>query len=232
MILLTGGSGLLGQELQRIMPVWAPPRAEFDVTNKDSLHKQELEGVSLIIHAAGYTDVRRAELNKHDAYQANVCGTLNVARLGIPLVYISTEYVFDGALGDYREGDPVSPCNYYSVTKALGEVASRAAPSSLVIRCSFKPRPFEHPRAFVDQWTSGDYVDVMAPIIADVIAHRESFGQHDTLHIGTGRKCIYDLARQSRDVEPLTRAELLHLRQPRDTSLNTSRWEAIRNGGA
>lgn len=223
MILLTGGSGLLGRELQKYIDCVAPTHAELDITDSDL----ELPaGVDCIVHAAAYTDVEGAERDHEACYRTNVIGTRNIAGLGVPVVYISTEYAFDGERGGYAESDPPSPFNYYAVTKVLGEEAVRAAPRSLVIRCIFKPRPFEHPRALIDQFTSGDYVDVIAPLVARVINARELFATHDTIHVGTGKKRIFDLARQTKDVVPLRRLDV-KTPLPRDTSLDTGRFSRM-----
>ena len=223
MILLTGGSGLLGTELQKHIDCIAPSHADFDVTDPGLTLP---EGVDCIVHAAAFTDLVAAEQNKAEAYRVNVGGVQNLTRLGVPIIYISTEYVFDGKRGNYVEDDPPNPVNYYSLTKVLGELAARAAPRSLVIRTVFKPRPYEHKRAFVDMWTSGDYVDVIAPLIARVIEARDRFARHDTIHVGTGRKCIVELARQTADVEPALR-NLAPLALPMDTSLDTSKFASL-----
>src|SRR5512139_137535 len=226
MILLTGGSGLLGQELQKHLKCYAPSHAEFDVTDPNLVLPA---GVDLIVHAAGYTDLVSAERNRTACYRTNVLGTLNVARLGVPVVYISTEYVFDGRKGLYREDDTPNPVNYYAVTKAMGEVAVRSAPRSVVIRCVFKPRPWEHKKAFIDMWTSGDYVDVIAPMIAKVVQNAGCLGPHDTIHVGTGRKCIFELARATAEVESDLR-EIAPITLPNDTSLVTAKYDELFGG--
>lgn len=222
MILLTGGSGLLGRELQKHLKCYAPSSAEFDI-----LHPTDVpSGVSMIVHAAAYTDVARAEVEREEAYGLNVIGTMNMALTGLPLVYISTEYVFDGMRGGYDEYDEPSPINVYARTKYLGERMARRATRWLVIRTLFKPRPFEHPRAVTDQYTTGDYVDVMAPLIARAIVMFQDGALEGVIHIGTGRKSTFDLASQSRDVEPITRKEIC-TPLPRDTSLDLSRWQRL-----
>ena len=148
MILLTGGSGLLGRELRKHLKCYAPSSAEFDILRPPDVP----HGVSMIVHAAAYTDVARAEVEREEAYGLNVIGTLNMALSGLPLVYISTEYVFDGLRGGYDEYDEPSPVNVYARTKYLGERMARRAVRWLVIRTLFKPRPFEHPRAVTDQY--------------------------------------------------------------------------------
>src|SRR4051794_21081699 len=84
-----------------------------------------------VIHTAALTDVDGCE-RQHDLARAiNTDGAANVARAcaarGIRLVHLSTEYVFDGAAGPYRETDPVNPLGWYAKTKAAGERAVMAA---------------------------------------------------------------------------------------------------------
>lgn len=224
MILLTGGSGLLGRHLVPLLPCIAPSHAEFDILNPWKPGPK----ISMIVHAAAYTDVAKAETDRDACQRVNAEGTAKLAALGLPLVYISTEYVFDGARGNYAEDDIPGPCNWYARTKLFGEAEARKAPRSLVIRCLFKPRPFEHPRACVDQWTSGDYVDVIAPQIAQAVEmfRQGRFKRHDTIHIGTGRKTTYDLARASRDVAPCLRAHV-PVTLPKDTSLDLTKWKSM-----
>jgi len=177
------------------------------------------------VHSAAYTDVAMAETERELCYQTNVIGTRNLASLGVPMLYISTEYVFDGEKGNYHEGDYPNPRNFYALTKLLGEYESRRT-RSVVVRCLFKPRPFEHACACVDQFTSGDYAEVIAKEIAVAI---EKFNElPPTIHIGTGRKSTYDLAKQSREVIPITVESIGLVRLPRDTSLNTTLWESLK----
>jgi dTDP-4-dehydrorhamnose reductase len=77
---------------------------------------------SLVLHAAAWTDVDGAEEDEAAARRANAEGTANVAALGAPLVYYSTDYVFDGRKQEpYVESDPMSPVSAYGRTKLLGE---------------------------------------------------------------------------------------------------------------
>lgn len=222
MILLTGGSGLLGRHLRQYIDCLAPCHADFDVSKPSAIP----EGVTMIVHCAAYTDVARAEVEREQCYGINVVGTLNMALTGLPLVYISTEYVFDGMRGDYDEEDQPNPINYYAATKHQGEHMAMHASKWLVIRTLFKPWPFEHPRAVTDQHTSGDYVQIIAPLIVRAISMFEAGVLNGVINIGTGRKSTFDLASQSRDVKPMTRKEAC-VPLPRDTSLNTTRWRRL-----
>lgn len=225
MILLTGGSGLLGTELQKHMEFYAPSRQEFDITNRLFPMVRFIEIPKLIVHAGAYTDVAKAESEKERCYQTNVIGTRNLASLGIPMLYISTEYVFDGEKGNYSEEDYPNPRNFYALTKLLGEYECRRT-KSVVIRCLFKPRPFEHQAACIDQFTSGDYVDIIGREICFAINGFDVLPQ--LLHIGGNRKSTYNLARQTKDVIPITIESIGAVRLPRDTSLNCSKWEKLK----
>ncbi|HIH71641.1 MAG TPA: dTDP-4-dehydrorhamnose reductase, partial [Methanothermobacter thermautotrophicus] len=104
-----------------------------------SLDIRDLEGVmellretrpDAVVHAAAFTDVDCAETERDTAYQVNVLGTRNIAAaasaVGSSILYISTDYVFDGEKGDgYLEFDEPNPLNFYGKTKYLGEVSVR-----------------------------------------------------------------------------------------------------------
>lgn len=222
MILLTGGSGLLGRHLAPLLDCIAPTHEQFDI-----MEPVIPPDVHMIVHAAAYTDVDGAQREPWKCSELNVEGTKNLIALGLPLVYISTEYVFDGGRGNYAEDDVPNPLNVYAASKFLGERAVLRSERTLVIRTLFKPRPFEHPKAVKDQIVSGDYVDVIAPLIAQAIKFFEAGKVSGILHVGTGRKSIYDLAVQSRpDVEAITLADI-SVRLPRDTSLNLGKWNSL-----
>ncbi|KPK85330.1 MAG: dTDP-4-rhamnose reductase [Phycisphaerae bacterium SM23_33] len=233
-IFLTGGSGRLGSELRRLLPgIVAPDETELDITRPEDLAQALDESeAEVLVHAAAYTDVAAAEHNRRLCWKVNVEGTRNVARAagerGIFLVHISTDYVFDGSRGGYKEDDPVGPvCNYYSLSKLVAEELARMCPRHLVIRTSFRPRQWPYPVAFTDVYTSQDYVDVIAPEIALAIRRCRDIPYH-TLHIATERKSAYELAKRRReDVAPASKAAG-KVALPDDISLDSSRWQELK----
>lgn len=236
MILLTGGSGTLGTELRKHIECYASPKEKMDITKPMLIENEWLITnpnfwimnpiPSLIIHCAAFTDLVRAEKERQLCYDTNVLGTRNLASLGIPMLYISTEYVFDGTKGDYSEDDYPNPQNFYALTKLLGEYESRRT-RSVVVRCLFKPRPFKHEFACVDQYTTGMYVDEMAKEIALAVKVFNSLPP--TIHIGASKKSTFELARESRpDVKPCLVEDIKTVKLPRDTSLNCTLWERIK----
>jgi len=134
--LIIGANGQLGWELVRrgetlgfdILPLDLP---EFDITDRTHVQKQVMRpGVSLVINAAAHTAVDRAESEAALAFAINRDGpsylASSCAEAGIPLIHISTDYVFDGnKKSPYSEKDPVCPLGVYGISKADGETEIR-----------------------------------------------------------------------------------------------------------
>ena len=184
-ILLTGGSGRLGTELQKHIRCDAPNSTKLNILNESDIW--DYYGVDLVIHAAGYTNVVKAETDKEKCFLVNAEGTINLLKVfdTTPFVYISSEYAHH-------------PVNYYAETKRVGELTVQAYSSKyLIIRTLFKERPFPYDFAFFDQYTQGDYVDVIAELIAKAINEWDR-KTCKTIYVGTGRKSILKLAEQTK----------------------------------
>jgi dTDP-4-dehydrorhamnose reductase len=129
MLLVTGGTGQLATALARARPVTVVGRPEFDFDRPETLGATfEAVQPSLVINAAAYTAVDRAEQEKAAATRANRDGPAALAalcaRAGVPLIHISTDYVFDGDKGaPYVETDPTGPTGVYGASKLAGERA-------------------------------------------------------------------------------------------------------------
>ncbi|MBD0347961.1 MAG: dTDP-4-dehydrorhamnose reductase [Thermoleophilia bacterium] len=121
-IVVTGAGGQLGQALAEAFAddeVLALRREEWDVREPYRGPRPDL-----VLHAAAWTRVDDAEADPAGAAAVNVRGTENVAALGAPLVYFSSDYVFDGRKGEpYVESDGTAPLSVYGRTKLEGEQA-------------------------------------------------------------------------------------------------------------
>ena len=136
-VLVTGANGMLGQDLCPILEDSGYEVVEtdintLDITSIDNVKQVlEQEKPDILIHCAAYTNVDKAEEDLKTAELINVTGTENIAdtcgKLGITLVYISTDYVFDGSKQEpYLPNDRVNPLNNYGMTKYEGEEAVRS----------------------------------------------------------------------------------------------------------
>jgi dTDP-4-dehydrorhamnose reductase len=139
-LLITGASGLYGSKLAKLALA-----KNYDVYSSDiqslsvygNFVKLDISGKEqvdeafksikpdVVVHAATLTDVDKCELNKELAWKVNVEGTKNIAEAarntGSFLIYISTDYVFSGEKGHYKETDTPKPINYYGLTKLKAE---------------------------------------------------------------------------------------------------------------
>ena len=136
-LLVTGAKGMLGQDLCPILEDAGYEVIETDIDTLDITSAEQVNQVlkdkmpEVVIHCAAYTNVDRAEEDLKTAELINVTGTENIAdacgKLGITMVYISTDYVFDGTKDSpYTPQDKPNPINNYGMTKYEGEEAVRS----------------------------------------------------------------------------------------------------------
>jgi dTDP-4-dehydrorhamnose reductase len=197
--LITGAGGQLGRALANEFAadgVVALTREDWDV----SLPPPLLETPETVLHAAAWTDVDGAEEDPQGAAAVNVGGTANVASLGVPLVYYSSDYVFDGRKREpYVESDGPNPQSAYGRSKLHGEAA--AGEKAWIVRSSwlFGPTGHNFVRTMLrlgaerdevavvdDQRGSPTYVGHLAAATRDVL--RLPFG---TYHVAAGGDCTW-----------------------------------------
>lgn len=230
-ILVTGGSGLLGEELKKNLPeALFPTHDEFDITDFQQLCEfMAGKDVDLILHGAAFTSPPKVDADPVRAMEVNIIGTANLvklcSRLSAKLVYISTDYVFKGDQGNYSEDSAVLPVNKYAWSKLGGECAVRMYEPHLIIRTSFGPNEFPYPKAFVDQWTSRLTVREFALRMLKAV----DSGVTGTLHVGGRRQTVLEYARQispAKEVGELSVHDV-DFTPPVDTSLDTSKYAEL-----
>ena len=217
-ILIAGAAGQLGRCLQTSLAAHDPvplDHGALDIAQLPQVH-EILTRVrpDLVINAAAFNDVDGAESRRNEAYAANACGPRNLAyetsELGIPIVQVSTDYVFDGRLKrPYHEQDETNPLCLYGASKLAGERAVRLLnPRHYVVRtawlfwesgsgfltsmCSNATRP--ELRIADDQMGSPTYV----PHLADGIARLIETGAFGTYHlVGSGGASRWQLVTEA-----------------------------------
>ena len=144
-VLITGAGGQLGRALQEAFAdedLVALSHEDWDVSNppSDAVSQGTFD---LVLHTAAWTDVDGAEASPQEAAAVNIGGTANAAALGAPLVFFSTDYVFDGRKREpYVESDGPNPLSAYGRTKLGGEAAAGAG--AWIVRSSWLFGPTGH----------------------------------------------------------------------------------------
>jgi dTDP-4-dehydrorhamnose reductase len=148
-ILVTGANGQLGSELMRRASRFAVTAEglssqQLDITDARAVRQAVLEsGATVVVNAAAYTAVDKAESEEPRAFAVNRDGTANLAascsEADIPLIHVSTDYVFDGTKETaYTEADPVHPVSVYGASKEAGEQALRTTwPRHIILRTAW-----------------------------------------------------------------------------------------------
>lgn len=256
-ILGTGLSGLVGR---RIVELLAPDfefvnlsrEAGIDITNA-TLVKQKIaqESASLILHLAAKADVEGCEKDKAlgekgQAWQINVMGTENTVKaaheFGLKVIYISTDFVFDGEKEFYQEGDQPHPINWYGATKAAAEKLVGQYPKNLIVRIAYpyktqpdRKKDFLHAIAgqlasekevfgLTDHYFTPTFVDDLALalkrlIIADASGIYHVVGSSYLTPFAAAGEIAATFGYNAELVKPTTRREYFQGRAPRPYKL-------------
>ena len=237
-VLVTGAKGQLGVALLAVLKpyhdVVGLDLPEFDITASDTGRVIADLHPAWVVHAAAWTDVDGCERDAARADLVNGEGTRRVAEgcraAGAGLIYLSTDYVFDGRKGQpYVETDPVSPVSAYARSKIAGEEATRRiAPSWAIVRTAwlFGVSGRNFVKAIVEKAASGQPLRVVddqvgsptyAGDLAEAIGQLVSRQLTGTYHVTNAGSCSwYDFARAivqqagltGVPVSPMTTAEL------------------------
>lgn len=227
-ILLTGSEGQLGKSILRIANHEGPEVTgvdikEMDITNPESIDAQlQKKKYDLVINAAAYTNVDRAEEEYDKAVAVNGTGVRYLAdacrKADIPLIHISTDYVFDGRKeGSYSETDMAAPINAYGRSKLQGEQAiARSGANALIIRTAWLYSEYGNNfvktmlrlgsegkslRVIDDQWGCPTYAGDLAEAV--LFLSEQRFNKGVTLfHItNNGKATWYMLAKKALEME-------------------------------
>ena len=198
-IVVTGGSGRFGQCLKNYKSyhkMLFPTKKELDILNLKKIEKYlKKNKTDILIHLAGLS--RPMKLHEKDIKKSinlNIIGTANITKAcsekNIKLIYFSTNYVYPGVKGNYKEQDPIFPVNNYAWSKLGGEASVQLYKNSLILRVCMTERPFVHKEAFANVKTSFMYHEDVAKLLFKII-HKKGI-----INIGGNPKSIYDFAKK------------------------------------
>ena len=264
-LLITGASGLYGSKLAQMAltknyEVYSSDIQELSVYGNfvklDISGKAQVDEAfktikpDVVVHAATLTDVDKCELNKALAWKVNVEGTKNIVEAakatGSFLIYISTDYIFGGETGRYKETDAPNPINYYGITKLKAEEIVKTQKEYFIARPSVmygstpaagkvnfalwiieNLRKGGHVKIVTDQWNTPTLNTNLAEMTLEVIERKLTGIYH---LCGATRLSRFKFAEQIADVFSLDKSLIdkvlssqftLSAKRPMDSSLDT-----------
>ena len=232
-ILITGAAGKLGKAVLAILPgAIGSTRHDFDLSkaNEIALFLDKHPNVKTILHCAAMISPPKINEDIAQAIGSNIIGTSLLSaecyKRNIRLVYISTDYVFAGEKGMYKEGDELLPPNKYAWSKLGGECAVQMLDKWVIIRLSFGPDEFPYKAAFTDQFTSREPASVIAEKIKNIVLS----DYQGIIHIGGKRKSVYEYA-LSLGAENIDQISIkdMSVKMPTDTSLDCTLYDSLFN---
>jgi dTDP-4-dehydrorhamnose reductase len=223
-------------------------KTSIDISQLDGLGRLIFkEKPDVVIHMAALGDVDLCEKDKELAWKTTVKPSIEIAsitsKIGSFAIYLSTDYIFDGEKGNYRENDVPNPVNYYGLVKLMGEIAfASSCPSYAIVRASsiygFGPGRTnfakylveklsrgEAVKALVDQYTSPTQATLLGRAVIEIAEER----MEGIFHIVGERMSRYEFAIKIADALCLDKsliqmAEMKEMnwlaKRPRDSSLN------------
>ncbi len=184
------------------------------------------KNIHYLIHVAGLSrPMKIHEKNINLSIDLNIIGTANIVKLckinNIKLIYFSTNYVYPGTKGNYKESNGLRPINNYAWSKLGGEASVKLYKNSLILRLCMADFPFVHKKAISGAKTSFIYNKFVAEIIPHII------NEKGILNIGGKKRDIYKFAKKfaGRKIKPISLKKVKNF--PKDSSINIEKLKSI-----
>ena len=229
-IVVTGGSGRFGSILQKKYQsnkLFYPKKSQLNILSTKSIEKY-LKKIKprILIHLAALS--RPMSVHNKNIYKSidlNIIGTANVvkicSKLKIKLIYFSTNYVYEGKKGNYKETDPVLPVNNYAWSKLGGESSVQMYKNSLILRVCMTEEPFIHKTAFSDVQTNFIFHKEVANILFKILNYK------GVVNIGGKIKSPYNFGKEYNKNLKKTLAKNKIKNFPLKPSMNISKLKRI-----
>ena len=230
-IVFTGGSGRFGKILQKIKNknnFFFPSSKDLDITNINKIEKYlEKTKPNILVHMAALS--RPMELHDTDitkSIKLNIIGTANLVcaceKKNIKFVYFSTQYVYPGTKGNYKETDALLPSTNYAWSKLGGEASVQMYKNSLILRIAMTEKPFVHKKAFADVKTNFIYHDELVPIFLKILDNK------GIINLGGAIQTVYRFAIKSNNkIKKIYARRIFGKKFPLNPSMNISKLNKI-----
>ena len=226
-IVVTGGTGRFGSVLRSFntkYKILFPAKKELNILNLKSIRLcLKKDKPDYLIHLAGLSrpmKVHETDINK--SIDLNIIGTSNIVKAcsekNVKLIYFSTNYVYPGSKGNYKETDPVLPVNNYAWSKLGGEAAVQLYKNSLILRACMTERPFVHDKAFANVKNSFAYHDEIIPKLFKII------NEKGIINLGGKAQYIFNFAKKdNKKVKKIYLSKKSKIGMPFDSTINLSK---------
>jgi dTDP-4-dehydrorhamnose reductase len=232
-IVITGGSGRFGSVLQKKYKsnkLFYPNKKQLNILSIRSIEKY-LKKIKpkFLIHLAGLSrPMKIHDNNISKSIKLNIIGTANIvtvcSKLKIKLIYFSTNYVYEGKKGNYKETDPILPINNYAWSKLGGEASVRMYKNSLILRICMTEKPFIHKKAFYNVRTNFIFQEQIAEILFKILNYK------GIINVGGNIKTIYNFAKKfNSNIKKIYLKKNNKYNFPLNPSMNIERLKKILN---
>ena len=200
-ILITGGDSRFASELKKAKSKFKLifcGKKKLDILSLKSIRKNFLRyKPDYILHLAGLSrPMKIHEKNIIKSVSLNIIGTANIVKEcfknKIKLIYISSNYLYPGNKGNYKETDALLPWNNYGWSKLGGESSVQMYKNSLIIRCALTEYPFKHKKAFSDVKSNFIYHKDFIPILFKII------NKKGIINVGKKSQTIFNFVKKDK----------------------------------
>ena len=226
-IVITGGEGRFARSLKNSnvnLNISFPNKKKLDILSLNSIEKY-LRKIKpkYVLHAAGLSrpmDIHNKRISK--SIDLNIIGTANVVKIcekyNIKLIYFSTNYVYPGRKGNYKETDPLFPINNYAWSKLGGESSVKLYKNSLILRLCMCEKPFVHKKAFFDVKTNFIFHEEFIKMLPKILNIK------GILNVGGKIQSVYNFAKKTNPkVKKISGKKMF----PLNPSMNISKLKKI-----
>ena len=184
------------KKLKKKEKIFYPSKQVLNLKNITSIKKyiKKIRPDYLIHCAALSRPMDIHEKNIQESISTNIIGTSNIVKVcsqeNVKLIYFSTNYVYPGTKGNYKESDSVLPINKYALSKLGGECAVQMYENSLILRICMTEKPFVHKKAFANVKTSFIYHEEVAKILLKLL------NKKGIINVGGKNQTIFNFAKK------------------------------------
>ena len=200
-ILVTGGDGRFASEMKKKFK----KNINYFFLNKKKLNILSIQSIkknlekykpNVVIHLAALSrPMKLHNENLEKSIRTNIIGTCNLviecSKLGIKFIYFSTQYVYPGKKGNYKENSPLLPMNNYAWSKMGGECPVHMYKNSLILRVSMSEKPWTHPVAYKNIKTNFLYHDEVVNLLPKILDKK------GIINIGSKNSSIFNFAKKT-----------------------------------